>query len=365
MKVNSVIVRRGMMKLALLVLVATGFLFQESARANGFYQTFKATVTIQESPPSISFAWTFQPYMEGTLKRRALPSVDTSVTETWQKVKTIPMGSTTVTDTTAVVGMAYEYAIEFSGYRYAYVAAGIRLPLEESRGKILLMVDQTMATPCAAELARLQQDLVGDGWQVIRHNVPRDDGNYSTRHQAKSVKATILADYQSDPANVKAVLLFGHVPVPYSGWDIPDGHEFRTLNADAYYGDMTGVWTDNTVSNISIPTGIRGSNIPGDGKFDQNVIPANVELMAPGRSVHPQPPGAPKVKGCSTVCCCASSHARMADCWLEVSPGRPGSYERAMTDWTVTQVARSESIGHPPSGRWAASMKATPRRIIS
>ena len=57
----------------------------------------------------------------------------------------------------------------------AAVYAGINANMIESRGKILLVVDNTYASQLASELTRLQQDLVGDGWTVVRRDVSRSD----------------------------------------------------------------------------------------------------------------------------------------------------------------------------------------------
>lgn len=74
------------------------------------------------------------------------------------------------------MGGAYEYIVlkitsTYFGLGYIYV--GIEAPLAESRGKAVLLVDNTQASSLAAELARLQQDLAGDGWTVLRHDVAR------------------------------------------------------------------------------------------------------------------------------------------------------------------------------------------------
>jgi hypothetical protein len=124
------------------------------------------------------------------------------------------------------------------------------------------------------ELTRLQQDLVGDGWTVLRHDVARNDS-------VPNIKAIIKTDYTADPANVKAVFLFGHVPVPYSGNICPDEHSpdhKGAWPADVYYGDVNGAWTDSSVNTTSAADS-RNWNVPGDGKFDQSNIPSNVELM--------------------------------------------------------------------------------------
>jgi hypothetical protein len=81
------------------------------------------------------------------------------------------------------------------------------------------------------------------------------------------VKDLIKKEYSADSANTKAVFLFGHVPVPYSGDTAADGHYGEHQGAwpcDGYYADMDGIWTDKSV-NMTIASDPRNRNIPGDG----------------------------------------------------------------------------------------------------
>jgi len=180
-------------------------------------------------------------------------------------------------DNNVVEGQSYEYQIHkiASTYQgYGYICAGINTPLVEDRGKVILVVDSTYAADLSSELTRLQQDLVGDGWQVVRQDVSRYDS-------VQAVKAFIQSQYYADTANVRCVFLFGHVPVPYSGNISPDEHPADHKGAwpaDVYYGDMDGTWTDSSVYNTSAAD-TRNHNVPGDGKFDQSYIPSTVELM--------------------------------------------------------------------------------------
>ena len=154
-------------------------------------------------------------------------------------------------------------------------------------------MDKTIAAACSAELALLQDDLIGDGWSVIRHDVPRGTVNvdrgpvapdFYEKTGAPAVKQLIVNDYLNNPKEVKSVLLFGHVPVPYSGNIFAAGHapgHAGAFPADVYYGDMDGVWTDN-VLDLTVADAksyyYTCWNVPGDGKFDQSWVPTEVEL---------------------------------------------------------------------------------------
>ena len=157
-----------------------------------------------------------------------------------------------------------------------YVYSGIQMPLVENRGTVILLVDETQASALTMELARLQQDLVGDGWAVIRHDVMRTDS-------VASVKALILADYMADTNNVNTaprLFLFGHLPVPYSGDIFPDGHQNHqgAWPADGFYGNVDGIWSDSTVNDEGASDS-RNWNIPGDGKYDQFQFPSSIRLQ--------------------------------------------------------------------------------------
>jgi hypothetical protein len=191
----------------------------------------------------------------------------------------LPGTATNFVDANVTVGTAYEYQIFktnsaslYSGY--GYIMAGLEAPMIENRGKVILVVDGSYAADLADELARLEQDLAGDGWTVLRQDVARSES-------VVSVKNLIKTDYNADPANVKAAFLFGHVPVPYSGNFAADGHvpeHQGAWPADVYYGDMDGLWTDRSVNNTNAEYS-RNWNIPGDGKFDQSSLPSELELQ--------------------------------------------------------------------------------------
>jgi len=234
----------------------------------------QVSAQVEPHPAQITLNWvqdaTLLPESYTVFKRAA-------GADSWGDGIVLPGSQTHFIDDKVTVGRAYEYQIvkKTAGYTgYGYIHAGMRVPMTENRGKLLLLVDNTHATELELELNRLQQDIAGDGWTVIRIDVNRDDS-------VPYVKSLIKSQYDADPANVKAVFLFGHVPVPYSGNIAPDGHYREHEGAwpcDGYYADMDGVWTDETV-NVTLANDPRNHNVPGDGKFDQSRFPSPLELM--------------------------------------------------------------------------------------
>jgi hypothetical protein len=241
------------------------------AETDPYWYAVQVSATVQTAPPQIQLSWPTDANATGyTVYRKAFNSI------TWSSVGTLPASATTFSDVNVTLGGSYEYGIKkssslgFTGTGYVY--AGINAPMIESRGKLILMVDNTYVTKLVNELGTLEQDLIGDGWTVIRHDV-------SSAASVSGVKSLIKADYAADPTNVKAVFLFGHVPVPYSGDLNPDGHPDHkgAWPADVYYADMDGVWTDSTVNDTSAAR-TQNQNVPGDLKFDQSTLPSDVEL---------------------------------------------------------------------------------------
>ncbi len=234
----------------------------------------QVSANVKASPTQITLSWpqdSISTPKSYVVYRRA-PGASS-----WGTGTTLPGSTTTYVDKNVKAGVPYEYQIvkQSSGYTgYGYIYSGINVPATENRGILLLVVDKTYAAQLDSELTRLQQDLVGDGWTVSRLNVNRTD---SPAH----VKDLIKSQYDMDPANTKAVFLFGHVPVPYSGDIVPDGHYANHQGAwpcDGYYADMVGTWTDNSVNDTTAEDA-RNHNVPGDGKFDQSKFPAPLKLM--------------------------------------------------------------------------------------
>ena len=245
--------------------------FTLRAENNPRVYAVEVSATVQAAPAQITLQWAGDPYATGYTIFRKAPAAPN-----WTQISSVAGSVNTWSDANVVNGSSYEYAITKStsaGYSgTGYILAGINAPMAENRGKLVLIVDNTHAAALATELARLQQDLVGDGWAVIRHDVARTA-------TPPMIKDLIRDAYNADPANVKSVFLFGHVAVPYSGNFYPDGHPDHqgAWAADTFYGDMDGAWTDSTVNNAGAEKEWN-RNVPGDGKFDQSDLPSDVEL---------------------------------------------------------------------------------------
>jgi len=173
-------------------------------------------------------------------------------------------------------------------------AAAVALAPRHQRGRALLLVDSTLAGDLATELGQFAQDLTADGWYVaLDTTMPRHadfdpaKGYTLQGYQADLayVKDSVVLEWDTAPVDPQtgekqlAVILIGHVTIPYSGNAHEDGHYFPPSHqgawpADIYYGDMDGVWTDATV-NHTAPQPLL--NVPNDGKWDQNEFPADAQ----------------------------------------------------------------------------------------
>lgn len=255
----------------LMMMALSGAMSSSRAETNPYFYAVQASATVSKNPAQITLQWPGDANAISYTVSRKAPG-----TAPWSTVGTLVGTATSFVDQTVAVGGAYEYQIIKNttvGYRgTGYVLAGIERPLVENRGRVILIVDNTHAATLAAKLTRLERDLASDGWTVVRTDVNRTDS-------VATVKNIIKGHYNADPANTKAVLLFGRVAVPYSGNFNPDGHPDHqgAWAADVYYGEMNGTWTDLTVNNSSSAR-VENRNVPGDGKFDQSDLPSDVEL---------------------------------------------------------------------------------------
>lgn len=234
----------------------------------GYANTMMLCAASSGSPPGITLSWRYGAARITNIEQKAPFAL--AWTNLIQTTNYLP---SRFTSTNVVAGQRYEFKVADN-----YLLTALNATPLETRGKIILIVENSMATPLATELNRLKTNLVGDGWTVVRTNVPRhNDLSWSANtNRIASIKAFITNTYNADPANTKAVLLIGHIPIPYSGYINPDGHGGRALPADGYYGDVDGTYTDFQVNRTNWSPDRRNGNIPGDGKFDQNYYPNKI-----------------------------------------------------------------------------------------
>lgn len=241
--------------------------------------------TVIESPPTITLNWNARSNCLYKIERRLANQTN------WTTLASVT--PSTYSDTSVSVGTEYEYRISadillpsdiavIPDPPQATLPAGIRLPPIESPGHMLLIVDRTLTNNLSYSTAitNLTRDLWAEGWVVARYNGPRHDDSVWANNVARigEVHGFITNYYNANPSQAKAVLLFGHLPIPMSGMLSPDGHPARDLPADCYYGDVDGLWTDNITWPIG--TGSNGieaghSNVASDGKPDQAFVPPN------------------------------------------------------------------------------------------
>jgi hypothetical protein len=253
--------------IATLLLPALAFAQTSSERA-----AVQLWATVQSVPARITLNWTTLPSTTSiTVYRKTLAA------NSWGSAyATVGASATQYQDNAVATGTLYEYrVVRVAGgvTGNGYIATGIEVPVVDSRGKLILLVDNTMSGPLANEIQQLERDLLADGWTVLRSDVSRTAS-------VQSVRNTVIGLYNSDPTNVKALFLLGHVPVPYSGNQSPDGHGEHTgaWPCDGYFGELTGTWTDNTINNAGAQR-VENRNVPGDGKFDQSQFPSDLELQ--------------------------------------------------------------------------------------
>ena len=172
-------------------------------------------------------------------------------------------------------GKLYEYRLikhTADTIGYAYLFAGVNYQAPINKGNLLLLIDSAAINIVADNLHSYKQLLISEGWLPSIASI-------STNASVKEVKSIIIANYHKVDS-LTTVILMGNIAVPHSGNINPDGHSNHkgAWPADVFYGDIDGEWTDQTVDNI---TSIypRLHNCPGDGNFDQDYLPSDLELV--------------------------------------------------------------------------------------
>lgn len=254
--------------IALLALLIIG---KASTAQNAVDYSIQLQAIVQENPPQIILTWD-SVSLATTYQIFKKPKNSAS----WGPAIAFPAGTDTMyVDNNVIVDSSYEYKMVALGVQtaYGYIHAGIKAPAIHSRGAMVLLVDDYFSMLLFPQLNQLMLDLAGDGWEIIRHDLPR------TGMTDSDIRDIIIADKVANP-RVSAVYIVGHLAVPYSGFIYPDGHvDHRgAWPADTYYGEIDGSWTDVLVNDNNAARPENWNEI-GDGKWDQSTPPSSVDLQ--------------------------------------------------------------------------------------
>jgi hypothetical protein len=233
------------------------------------------SATVSESPASITISWPADANASEYTVYNKLPS-----DKLWQDSTNLTPDKTSYTRSNVTIGKTYEFKVRKKSTvnnvpvtAYGYIYSGIKVPEVDNRGKIILLIAQNLYEPLRKEIKQLQSDMAADGWQVYTSGVALSES-------VPGIKNRIMSYYNADPQNFKAVLLLGHIAVPYSGDFNIDGHPDHkgAWPADMYYGDIDGLWPDENAWD-TVATRKENWNIPGDGKFDLDIIGSDIDLQ--------------------------------------------------------------------------------------
>jgi hypothetical protein len=234
--------------------------------------TVLLTATTSSGPDAVTLQW--KPYAGATQYNiyRKIPG-----SAAWgSAIANLTSTDSVYIDNTVVNGTTYEYRVERIAPTtgYGYVLSGVNTQMIYNHGIMLLLVDSFFIPALNTEINQLINDYTNDGWYVKMLNIGRTQA-------VASVKTQIIANFNVDPANTKALMLLGHIPVPYAGLINPDGHpdHLGAWPADVFYADVDGIWTDASVNDNTSASDPRNYNVPGDGKYDQSALPTNTELQ--------------------------------------------------------------------------------------
>ncbi len=223
-----------------------------------------------------------------TIKRRPLNAA------TWATVATnVPAGTTTWVDNSVSLGETWEYQVRrtntwsYGGVDYdaiGYTIGVLGVDNTNYKGRMILLVANTITTNLATKYLKLKKELTADGWYVEEIITPQAAG-WNSGDTVVGIRSQIQTIYANAPTTDKPKVLFilGHVPMPRSGSSTataPDAHDENkgARGCDAYYADIDGIYTDVATFD---PGGLEidaAINYPGDYKWDQDFFPSDVEL---------------------------------------------------------------------------------------
>lgn len=200
--------------------------------------------------------------------------------KSWRELTVLPGRFLKYRDDTIMPGTPYEYRLlrnHGDFFSAGYWVTGTDIAAPKDRGTVFIALDNTLSDPLKPRLTRLEDDLVGAGWQVRWLPTPRHQAKdpLSNLAQARALRQQLQDAALSQPIGLRhMVLLLGHVPMVTSGKVGPDGHSAVPHVSDLFYGDLTGDWQDNNV-------GILTHNRLPDEAIDMPVGRVDFAVAAP------------------------------------------------------------------------------------
>lgn len=234
----------------------------------------RVSASVQVSPAQIELSWE----SSGVVTSYDLYRRPHTMSNWGSPIANLGSTITTYVDNNVVVGEEYEYQIVKNGadVGYGYINVSIEKEEVHNNGILIMVVEDSYSGNTLFDSAIQQtiEDISHDGWVVKQIYVNAAD-------PVSQVKQDILDVYNENTSLTKAIYLIGHVPVPYSGLLNPDAHpdHLGAWPTDLYYADVNGSWTDVSVNDNTSASSSRNHNVPGDGKFDQGVLPSSTELQ--------------------------------------------------------------------------------------
>src|SRR6188768_269838 len=130
------------LRLSLLLSLSLSLLLSLSLSAQSSQDaSVELSASVQKNPSLITLHWVANAgATQYTVQRKPKNSANWGVV-----LGTLPGTATEFTDSTANVGTSYEYKVVRSAATYTgygYINSGIEVPLVESRGNLILVVDQ-------------------------------------------------------------------------------------------------------------------------------------------------------------------------------------------------------------------------------
>ena len=251
-----------------LTLLSSNFSFSQNIYDTN--RTVKMTALVNEQATNLTIHWSDDPGSNTYKLYKKIPT-DT----TWgNPIFSSENVDVNYLDTDIEEGKLYEYQVvkqTGDSLGYGYLFSGINYLPPQKKGDVLILVDSAAILVVYENLTKYQEILISEGWIPWVEPISKDAS-------VQDVKRTIL-DYYGTVDSLTSVLLMGNIAVAHSGNINPDGHNDHkgAWPADLYYGDIDGVWTDDTVDN-ALSAYPRIHNVPGDGSFDQDTIPSDIEL---------------------------------------------------------------------------------------